>query len=210
MKKKVLSFDLTGTLATFGFCDSIYFEGLPGLYSEKHGIGFEESKHHLIAAYNAIGDQEADWYDLKYWFNRFDLGDGWDSLMADLSHNISFYPESVSVLASLSEKYELILISNACREFLEVETTSIKKFFTRMISCVSDFGEVKKTASFYARICTYLERDPQEIIHIGDNWMFDYVAPTKCGITSFYLDRTREKFGEYVIHDLSEGEARLI
>lgn len=210
MKKSILSFDLTGTLATFRFCDSIYFEGLPKLYANKYEVEIEEARQYLEKAYDEVGDQEADWYDLTYWFDRFDLGNGWDSLLNELSHNIQLYPESENVLANLSKKYELILISNACREFLEIETSDIGKYFTRLISCVSDFREVKKTPELYSRVCDFLGLKPDELIHIGDNWQFDYIAPTECGITAYHLDRTRKNTGEFVIHDLSEIETKLL
>ena len=210
MKNRILSFDLTGTLATFKFCDSIYFEGLPKLYANKYGIEIGAARQYLVAAYEEVGDQEADWYDLPYWFDRFDLGNGWESLLNDLSHNIEFYPESKDVLSKLSEDYELILISNACREFLDVETSIISKYFSRLISCVSDFGQVKKTPEFYARVCRFLKLEPHEIVHIGDNWQFDYVAPTEYGITSYYLDRTGKQNGDFIIHDLCEIEAKLL
>ena len=210
MTKQILSFDLTGTLATFNFCDSIYFEGLPQLYAARYDTGFEEAMRYLKECYDEVGDQEPDWYDITYWFKRFDLGDGWDSFLNDLSPNIKFYPETKSILAHLSKKYELILISNACREFLNVETTSIRKHFSRIISCVSDFSEVKKTPEFYTKACRLMELAPEEIIHIGDNWQFDFVAPREAGLQAFYLNRTKKHSGEHIIHDLSELEEKLL
>ncbi len=210
MNEPVLSFDLTGTLATFGFCDSIYFEGLPQLYARKHGIAIEEAKGYLMEFYDEVGDQEPDWYDIKYWFKRFELGDGWYPLLNELSHNIRFHTEAESVLARLAEKHELIMVSNACREFLEVETASIRKYFTRIISCVSDFGEVKKTPEFYLTLCQSIGKSPQEIIHIGDNWQFDFVAPREAGLQAIYLDRTKQALGDHVIHTLSELEDALL
>ncbi len=210
MTKQILSFDLTGTLATFSFCDSIYFEGLPELYAAKYNISFEETKRHLKECYDDVGDQEPDWYDISYWFKRFDLGDGWDALLNEFSHNVRFYSESESVLKELRQTYDLILITNACRPFVEVETDSISKYFTRIISCVSDFGEVKKTPQFYAKVCHLLKRSPKEITHVGDNWQFDFVAPKEHGLRAIYIDRSRKTTGEFVIHDLNELESRLL
>lgn len=210
MRSKILSFDLTGTLATFRFCDSIYFEGLPKLYANRYDTGIEEARQHLKRAYDEVSDQEPDWYTLPYWFDRFELGNGWNSLLNEFSHNVQFYPEATTVLSNLSKKHDLILISNACREFLDIETASISTYFTRLISCVSDFGEVKKTPDFYARVCRFLELQPHDLVHIGDNWQFDYVAPSECGITAYYLDRTGERNGDHVIHDLNEIEFRVL
>ncbi|MFO8102188.1 MAG: HAD family hydrolase [Dehalococcoidia bacterium] len=210
MSSPILSFDLTGTLATFSFCDSIYFEGLPHLYSSKHGIEIEEAKGYLIKCYDEVGDQEPDWYDITYWFKRFDLGDGWYPFLEELSYNIRFDPQAEPVLARLATKYELIMVSNACREFLDVETASISKYFTRIISCVSDFGEVKKTPEFYLKLCQSINKKPEEIIHIGDNWQFDFVAPREAGLQAIYLDRTNESSGNNVIHKLSELKNALL
>ncbi|MFA4835657.1 MAG: HAD family hydrolase [Dehalococcoidia bacterium] len=210
MEKGILSFDLTGTLATFKFCDAVWFEGMPRLFAEKNAISVDESREYLRQNYAELGDQVVEWYDIKYWFARFGLGTGWTELLEEFSHNIEFYPETSAVLEQYSRMYNLVLITNASREFVEVETASIKKYFSKIISCVSDFGEVKKTPEFYARVCESLGGEPSEWIHVGDHWQFDFLAPRGIGITSFYLDRRKESLGEFIIHDLSELESKLL
>jgi len=208
--KQILSFDLTGTLATFKFCDSIYFEGLPQLYSTHYRLSFAESITYLTRCYDDIGDHEVDWYDITYWFERFGLGNGWEDLLLGLSHNIEFYPDAQPVLSKLAQYYELIMVSNACTEFIKVETASIKEHFSQIISCVSDFKEVKKTPEFYLRLCEHIGVGPGEIIHVGDHWDFDYTAPRGAGLQAFYLDRTAKACGENVIHTLHDLESKLI
>lgn len=210
MSNRILSFDLTGTLATFKFCDAIYFEGLPRLYSDQRGLPLEEARTYLTKCYDEIGDQEADWYDITFWFERFDLGAGWNELLKELNHNIEFYPDAEPVISRLADKYELIMVSNACTEFIDVETASIRKYFTRIVSCVSDFKEVKRTREFYLNLCEHLGVRPEEIIHVGDHWDFDYVAPRGAGLQAFYLDRTTETCGEHVIHTLHDLESKLL
>jgi len=210
LKRSVLSFDLTGTITTYSFCNSVWFEGLPRLYAEKNSIPFDEAKEYLKKNYDELGDEATEWYDIKHWFKRFDLGNDWKGLLEELSPNIEFYPEADGVLEKMSQRYELVLITNASREFVEVETVAIRKYFSQIISSVSDFGEVKKTPEFYARVCSALARDPHELLHIGDHWQFDFVAPRGIGMTAFYLDRARERAGEFIIHDLSQLEAKLL
>ncbi|MDY6910904.1 MAG: HAD family hydrolase [Chloroflexota bacterium] len=209
-RKKTLSFDLTGTLATFKFCNSVWFEGLPKLYSRKNGIGFDEARDYLSKRYDEVGDEAVEWYSIEYWFDRFSLGDGWENLPEQFSHNIEFYPETFEVLEQCSQQYELILLTNAAREFVEIETSSIKKYFSKIISSVSDFGEVKKTPGFYARVCRFLGKEPHELTHVGDHWQFDYIAPQECGLTTLFLDRTRQSSGEFIIHDLGEIQSKLL
>lgn len=210
MARPVLSFDLTGTLATNSFCNSIWFEGLPKLYSERYGLSFDMAKEYLIENYDELGDGVVEWYDLKYWFNRFNLGDGWMNLLVDYSRDIEFYPEVIGVLERCRQRYELILITNASREFAEMETADIRGYFSKVISSVSDFGEVKKTPEFYGRVCHSLGIKPQQLIHVGDHWQFDFVAPKGLGVTAFYLDRTKGCTGESIIHNLNELGAKLL
>ncbi|MFO8010105.1 MAG: HAD family hydrolase [Dehalococcoidia bacterium] len=210
MGKRIISFDLTGTLATTRFCDSIYFQGLPEIYASINNVEIEEAKRYLRVFYDEVGDRSPEWYDIKYWFERLSLGNGWMELLREMSHNIEWYPESEQVLAELNYEYDLILLTNACREFMEVETEAISKYFKRMISCVSEFGEVKKTPEFYLRVCQSLSCGTEDIIHVGDHWHFDYVAPRGCGMTAFYLDRSGRDDGDFTIHQLSDLRTRMI
>ncbi len=210
MSKRILSFDLTGTLATHRFCDSIWFDGLPRLYSKKYGVPFGSAKEYLVKNYDDLGDEVVEWYDVKYWFDRFDLGDGWMKLLLDYSSDIEFFPEVREVLRGCQQRYDLVLITNASREFTEVEAAEIKGYFSRMISSVSDFGEVKKTPDFYGRVCRSLGIEPWDLLHVGDHWQFDFVAPRGAGVTAYYLDRTGEHGGEFIIHNLNEFAAKVL
>jgi putative hydrolase of the HAD superfamily len=68
---------------------------------------------------------------------------------------------------------------------------------------------VKKTAGFYERICRVLETKPQDIVHVGDHYEFDYLVPRSLGIHAYYLDRMGERNGEFVLRDLRELNERL-
>ena len=81
--------------------------------------------------------------------------------------------------------------------------------FERIFSATSDFREVKKTKGFYQRICQILGTRPQEIVHVGDHYEFDYVVPRSLGIHAFYLDRSGERKGEFIIPDLRDLEKIL-
>lgn len=210
MDIRILSFDLTGTLATFRYCDSVWFEGLPRLYAQKNALSVDEARTVLRKAYDEIGEEALEWYDIKYWFNRFGLGTGWAELLQQHSHTIEFYDETQGVLERCSQSYDLVLITNAAREFVEVETPSITKYFRKVISSVSDFGEVKKHPEFYARVCDSLGVDPSAWVHVGDHWQFDFMAPRGIGMTSFFLDRKKERSGEFIIHSLGELERKLV
>ncbi len=205
---KVISFDFDGTIATHRFADAFWLEGVPTLYAKQHNISLTAAKKYLFEEYDKIGDNRIEWYDPGYWFDRFDLQTDWKKMLFHYRKNVEIYPEVPSVLKRLSTHYSLIISSNAKREFIEIQLkqTKIKGYFDQIFSSTSDFHTVKKVTDFYAMICKKLMIQPQEMIHVGDHKEFDYLAPQKYGITSFYLDRKKTNAGPHVIHTLKEFE----
>ena len=208
---KIISFDMDGTLVDPEFTDWVWLHGIPRLYAEKANIPFEEAKHFVVGEYLKVGEGAIEWYDIKYWFQFFKLEKNWKDLMLQYVDKIRIYPDVDDILDRLKEKLPIILTSNAGREFIdiEMEATGLGRYFNRIFSATSDFGQVKKTAGFYRRICEVLGVDPQEIAHVGDHYEFDYLAPRSLGIRAFYLARSGEKNGDFVISDLRDLEKRL-
>ena len=209
---KIISFDMDGTLISPEFTDWVWSHGIPTLYAEKSGIPFEVSKAFVEGEYRKVGEGAIEWYDIKYWFRFFQLGTHWQNLMERYVDKIIVYPDVDHVLARLKDRFPLILTSNAGREFIDIElkATGLAIYFDHIFSATSDFGEVKKTISFYQRICQILGANPREIVHVGDHTEFDYLVPRKLGICTYYLDRSGRQKGDFVIHDLTELEKRLL
>jgi HAD superfamily hydrolase (TIGR01549 family) len=208
---KIISFDMDGTLVDPEFTDWVWLHGIPLLYGEKAKIPFEEAKHFVVEEYLKVGEGAIEWYDIKYWFQFFRLERSWKDLMRQYVDKISIYPDVHYILDRLKEKFPIILTSNAGREFIDVEmeATGLWGYFDRIFSATSDFGEVKKTVGFYQRICQILGVNPQEVIHVGDHYEFDYLVPRSLGIRAFYLDRSDERKGDFIISDLRDLEKEL-
>jgi len=208
---KVISFDLDSTLIKRTFADGVWLEGLPTIYAEEKKIDIEEAKRYLLKKYDEITDKRIEWYDISYWFTRFNLKHSWKKLLENYKHVIEPYPETEDVLKRIHKKYDLIIISNAKKEFIDIELgeSGLKKYFTHIFSSTSDFHKVKKIAEFYIMICDKLKIKPNEMIHVGDHKEFDYLVPKKVGITSFYLDRDQTSDGEFVVSNLEEFEKRI-
>lgn len=209
MGRQTISLDLTGTLTTYRFSNCVWFEELPRLFARRNHLSLEEAKRKLKQIYDEVGEERLEWYDLKYWFRRFDLGDGWHRILEEVSFEVELYPETKKVLENLSHKYDLVLLTNAAREFVEVETREIKGYFQNIFSCVSDFGQVKKTPEFYSLVCRKLGLRAEELTHVGDHWKFDYLIPRQAGVRAFYLDRSGKARGQFVLHDLQELEEKI-
>ncbi len=208
---KVISFDLDGTLVELEFSEWVWSVGIPQLFAEKRGISFDEAKEIVEEEYRKVGDRSPQWYDIKYWFNFFQLNGHWKPLLNRFSHKIKPYPEVSKVLQDLSPNYRLIIISNAAREFIdiEVELAELRRYFSRIFSATSDFGQIKKTAKFYGGICQLLGISSQEMVHVGDHWEFDYIAPKGRGIKALHIDRSWSRSGDDVIRSLEEVGQKL-
>ena len=208
---KIISFDMDGTLVDSEFTDWVWLHGIPTLYAEKVRVPFEEAKHFVVEEYLKVGEGAIEWYDIKYWFEFFKLEQNWKVLMERYVDKINIYPDVNHLLDRLRDRFRLVLTSNAGKEFIDVEmeATGLKKYFDRIFSATSDFGEVKKTMGFYQRICQILGASPQEIVHVGDHYEFDYLVPRSLGIHAFYLDRSGKQRGDLILRDLRDLEKRL-
>jgi putative hydrolase of the HAD superfamily len=209
---KFISFDMDGTLIDPGFTDWVWGHGIPTLYAEKYGVSFERAKAFVEEEYYKVGEGAIEWYDIQYWFRFFQLEMPWQSLMERYVDKINVYPDVDHVLDRLKNKFSLLLTSNAGREFIGIElrVTRLERYFDRIFSATSDFRLVKKTVSFYHKVCQVLGASPEEIVHVGDHYEFDYAVPQELGIRAFYLDRSAEEKGDFILWDLRELETRLI
>jgi putative hydrolase of the HAD superfamily len=208
---RVLSFDLDGTLVTHDFSTAIWREAIPELVARQRGLPLEEAKRRVFAEYESVGEGALEWYDLAYWYSRFRLDEDWQETLERHRHLIRLYPEVKEVLRSLGERYPMIILSNASHPFVNAEMAvgGLEGAFRHVVSATSDWGQVKKTRAFYEAVCEKLALDPGGIIHVGDHWEFDYLAPQEAGIQSYFLDRNGTRNGPEVVKDLTQFAARI-
>jgi len=203
---KFLSFDLDGTLISLDFSVAIWHEAIPKLVAGQRGISIDEALTWVSNQYETVGEGSLEWYDLTYWFRRFDLEEEWRKTLDRYQHLIHPFPEVKDVLKALANDYRLIILSNASRPFIqaEMEVGGLNGLFEHVVSATSDFGEVKKTRRFYTKVCQTLGVETHDMVHVGDHWEFDYLAPLNAGIEAYFLDRSGERDGPGIVHDLNE------
>ncbi|MGD2250017.1 MAG: HAD family hydrolase [Candidatus Methanofastidiosia archaeon] len=189
---KVISFDVDGTLVDSSFADKVWLEGVPALYAEQHTIDFETAKTIVKKAYDCVGEDDIRWYQLDYWFNRFELQGVPHNLLYQYRNFVCVYEEVPHILEHFKE-YTLVIASNAHKDFLSFTLSGIEQYFDYIFSATSDFKRVGKDKEFYQDICQILEVDPTEMAHVGDHYTFDYIIPLKIGINAFFLDREGDK-----------------
>jgi HAD superfamily hydrolase (TIGR01493 family) len=187
--KKIISFDLDGTLVHGKYGDIVWNQGIPEEYAMKYGMPFEEAKRLVRAQYEAVGDSAIKWYNIDYWLAKFDLPVSANTLLNRYETSIEAFSDTLEVLQALMKKYTLIIASNAARIFVEKELayTDLTHYFTQIISATTDYGMVKKDERFYKKLCTMLNASPHEIVHVGDHQVFDFEAPLRHGIDAFHL-----------------------
>jgi putative hydrolase of the HAD superfamily len=208
---KILSFDLDGTLVHHDYSEWVWRHEIPELVARKSSIEIEKAKAFVFSQYDSIGEGSIEWYQLGYWFDRFGIDEDWKDTMERHADKIRPYPEATEVLDRLRGRFDLVIVSNATREFvsIEMEKAGLCGYFSRVFSATSDFKEVKKTARFYGKICGILGVEPLELIHVGDHRIFDYLTPMELGIKAFFLDRKGTSKGDGIIRNLLDFEKRI-
>ena len=206
---KIISFDADGTLVDKKFMDLFWNRGIPELYARKHNMSFEEAKIEVEGMYHSVGERDIRWYMPEYWFTLLGLEERFEDVLRLFEAELRVYPEARNALERLVDNYELIVISNAPREILDFELERVGDYFTKSFSSTTDFKKVRKTADVYQEILEKLGVKGGEIVHVGDHWDFDYLAPREVGIKTYYLDRQGEKKGDYVVSDLTKFQGKI-
>ena len=198
---ELISFDAEGTVVTPDFSQAIWHEVIPALYAQKKGLDLAQAKRHVAEEYGKIGDQRLEWYDIEYWFSYLGLGSS-ESMIQGCLDKIGYYPEVTEVLSSLASEYKLIISSGTPLELLHCLLRDIKPYFARIFSSVSHYRQLKNP-DFYIKICEEMSVKPSRVIHVGDNWQFDFLNARQAGINALYLDRSGRDHQES-LSDLSQ------
>jgi len=173
--KKIISFDLDGTIVDGAYGNMVWLEGVPERYARKHGMPLEDAKKAVKKEYDSIGEAHLLWYDIGYWLDRLGLTVSIPELLDSYADHIRLLPHAAEAISALGERYTLVVASNAARIFVEKELghTGLEASFSRAISATSDFGMVKKQGAFFLRLCSTLGVSPDEVVHVGDHAVFD-------------------------------------
>jgi HAD superfamily hydrolase (TIGR01549 family) len=202
MKKiELISFDAEGTLVTPDFSETIWHEAIPTLYAQKKGIDLVQAKKLIHEEYDKIGDRRLEWYDIEYWFRYLDLGSS-ETVIQNCLGKIAYYPEVTEVLSSLASGYKLIVASGTPLELLHCLLRDIKPYFVRIFSSISHYRQLK-SPDFYLKICEEMGVKPSQVIHVGDNWQFDFINARQASINALYIDRLRRAHQES-LNDLTQ------
>ncbi len=200
---KIISFDVDGTLVGLEYNDLIWFKEIPELVAKKKKISFEVSLKLVQDEYTKLGEHNLNWYDINYWIFYFGLEISPKKIFEKYEPQVKIYPEVIPLLEELKKNFILIVITAMPREFLIPKMKKLEKYFKFSFSALSDFKELKNS-EIYSKISKALNVCPEQILHIGDHWKFDYLAAQKAGMNAIYLDRSNAKKEKFIIHNLGE------
>jgi putative hydrolase of the HAD superfamily len=230
---RYVSLDMDGTLINMKFADKVWMEGVPALYAEKYDMAFEPAKKVVVGEYMKVLGQRLsqagygctkdmvvgeymkvdsdnpEWYDIEHWLDKFGLDATKEDLLEKYAGEVEIYPEVRDALDILSQKYDLVVTSNAPRYFLEMEMEEIGKYFSKIFSATSDFKQTKKNPQVYREVCRRLEAKPTEVMHIGDHYFYDYKVPLDAGMDALFLDRMGKRTGRWVVGNLRDAVEQI-
>ena len=213
MKNACISFDIDGTIIKPEFNELVWFKEIPERYAQKQGIGLQQAKECVMRSYEKVGDDNLKWYILDYWLKHFELPVEEQEVLEKYADKVEAYDEVLPTLQELKKEYTLIVSSAMPRSFIDVKLRhkDLFRYFDRIFSAVSDFGMAKKESAFYQKVCEAINIPTRELVHVGDNYETDYLAPRQVHVTSFYLDRTcpNSSANSYIVSNLLEFVHRL-
>ncbi|MFC2154218.1 HAD family hydrolase [Candidatus Altiarchaeota archaeon] len=122
------------------------------------------------------------------------------------------FPETVEVLETLSESFQLVLISNLTYHALNVfqERFNLERFFPQHVySCAE--GVMKPEKEIFDLALSRCQAQPEEVVFVGDSYELDVEGPKNAGLRAVWLNRRNRNPPENprfkpdaVINNLSE------
>jgi putative hydrolase of the HAD superfamily len=168
--------------------------------------GIETSyRSNLIEIFTELGIQSSETQEV--------IRETTDSYFGVLNSSVQLVDGAFEVLANLSEKYKLGLISNfTYPPFIhtQLEQNKLSDFF-EVVTVSGDQGFTKPFPRIFIYTLELMDLKPNKVIHIGDSLICDVIGAKKAGLKAIWFKRNKEEQqsgGEYqpdlTIYHLSE------
>lgn len=116
----------------------------------------------------------------------------------------ALFPYAADVLAYLSEKYHLHILTNGFEEVqhIKLERSGIKSFFREVITS-ERAGYKKPDKRMFSFAMGLAGANAEETLMIGDSLEIDIAGARECGIDQVFFNPAKEKHNEKVTHEIS-------
>src|SRR5437773_8310060 len=109
------------------------------------------------------------------------------------------YPEVIEVLEKLFPRFQLAVISNFDgRLRMILEQLGVSKFF-KHVFLSSELGADKPDPEIFRRALNVIHREPNEVLHVGDDPERDWKAAASVGLSIFQLDRKKNSLRDLLL-----------
>ncbi len=199
--KKLLSFDLQGTISNSKFSDEFWLEFIPLAYAKKHKISGHKAKMIINQEFAIAGR-----YDLKFYNHRIALDqlfDKWDfsEIVEQLKHTPELDKDLLYRISRYREHALVIIISSTTRDFIQYELGPATANFDYLFSAIDDFNLPGKPKELFAKISNRYKIPEHNCLHIGDNEEMDVVNANMAGWNSYYYKFKSKKSKLFSIID---------
>ncbi len=182
MGAKTVSVDLCGTLADCSPYDSLWYELMPRLYAERHKVSIDHAKVILAKEYRAVGPQRLEWYRPSYWIKKFSISE--DAYIDAVKREVKIeLPREVYMAG---KRHRLILSTNVAMEVLSL-TVDLSPF--KAVYSSVDIGRPRKDSAFWQAVINNEAKIRWPFVHLGDDYVYDYLYPASLGIASRLASR---------------------
>lgn len=223
---RVLTFDLYGTLVDMqgGLTEAISpflqkrgFTGTPGaIVTRWRRTHFQDSMIDTLLQKGHTPFREVSRRALAYTLLRAGIPFTQDELRELVARieRLRPYRNVVEALATLKQKYALVILSNGDPDMLEKAAPFLSINFDRVISA-AQAGAFKPHPAVYRAAVELLQVEPTVILHVASH-PFDLIGAKAFGLRTAYVNRLGRPFGEtpYIpdleVHDFHELTARLV
>lgn len=185
---RVVSLDLDGTLIPNEFVDEFWNHAIPLAYSIKHEIPYKDARKFVLEDYDRIGMGDMRWYIPWFWLKRFGIDIGFGELTSLAGIEPRPYDDALEFLKSIKGRVKVVVSTIVPLSLAFFELKYLKDYVEEVYSAISDTGRYEKDERFYRLLLCSLSVKGKEVLHIGDDYKFDYLMPRKAGLNAEYID----------------------
>jgi 2-haloalkanoic acid dehalogenase type II len=98
---------------------------------------------------------------------------------------VTFYPDVEAALHRLAARWPLLALTNGNAQ---LQATGLSRWFVGSVNA-SSVGVAKPDARIFAAACQTLRLQPEQVLHVGDDWRCDVQGARAAGLHSAWVLR---------------------